>query len=182
MKLLRRHSLFYIQRGEAIPAIEPRGDVTFQQVTRENVDDVLSFRPPSIKDIFCRQLDKGQLGIYAYRDGQAVAHGWMIVNRDPCKMRANGYFVLRSREALVHFCSVDEEHRGLGIYQSQLCELYRRAFAGEPVDTIYIDTVIDNLASRKAIEKTATFLTNAYYLNFFSRAFRLPCLGAWVNR
>jgi hypothetical protein len=173
MKVLRRHALFRIQRGDEIPDIAPRGGETFEQVSSANVDDVLSFRPPSIAEIFRRQLEKGQLGVYGYRDGQAIAHGWMIINRGNRPLRANGYFVLQPREALVHFCSVAEAHRGLGIYQALLCELYRRAFASEPVDVIYIDTVIDNVPSRKAIEKTATFLTNAYYVNVFSKGIRI---------
>jgi hypothetical protein len=174
MKLLRRHALFRIQRGDAIPDLEPRGDVTFRPVSRENLSDILSFRAKEYADVFDRQLAKGQLGVYAYRDGKAVAHGWMIINRSEQPMRANGYFVLRPREALVHFCSVAEPHRGLGVYQALLCDLYRRAFASEPVDTIFIDTVIDNVPSRKAIEKTARFVSNAYYLNLGSRGFRLP--------
>ncbi len=173
-KLLRRHAVFYIKRSNAIPAIEVRDDVTFRQVTCENVADIGSFRPPSIVATFERQLEKGQLGVYAYCGGEAVAHGWMIVNRGKRSMRANGYFVLQPRRALVHFCSVAEPHRGLRIYQALLCELYRRAFAAEPIDVIFIDTVIDNIPSRKAIEKTAHYLTNAYYVNFFSKAYRLP--------
>jgi hypothetical protein len=177
MKLLRRHALFRIKRGEPIPAIAPRGEVIIRQVTRENVADILAFRTAEYEEVFKRQLEKGQLGVYAYRDGKAVAHGWMIVNRGGRRIRANGYFVLQPREALVHFCNVAEAHRGMGIYQAMLCEMYRLAFASEPVDTIYIDTVIDNLPSRKAIEKTAQFLSNTYYFNLFSKGFRIPWQG-----
>jgi hypothetical protein len=69
---------------------------------------------------------------------------------------------------------VAKSHRGQGIFQALLCEQYRRGFASEKVDVIYIDTEIVNAASRMAIHKTARFVTNAYYVHFFSRSFRLP--------
>jgi hypothetical protein len=173
MKLFRHHAVFYVRRADPVPAIEPRGDVTFEQVTRENLGDVLSFRAEEYAVVFERQLQKGQLGVYAYRDRRVVAHGWMNINRESKPIRANGYFHLLPREGLVHFCSVAEPHRGLGIYQALLCDLYRRAFAREPVDLIFIDTVVNNAPSRKAISKTATFLTNANYMNLGARAVKL---------
>jgi len=174
MKLLRRHAVYSIRRGEPIPAIAPREAVAFQQVTRANISDILAFRTAEYAAVFERQLEKGQLGVYAYRDGKAVAHGWMIFNRTERQLRANGYFLLQPREALVHFCSVAEAQRGLGIYQAMLCEIYRLAFANEPTDVIFIDTTIDNVPSRKAIARTAAFLTNANYLNVFSKTMKLP--------
>jgi hypothetical protein len=174
MSLFRYHALFRIRRGEPIPDIEPRDDVTLRPVTVENVDDASAYRPPEVVAAFRRQLERGQLGVFAYRNGKTVGHGWMIINPGPNRIRANNYFVLRPREALVHFCSVAEPHRGLGIYQALLCELYRRGFDAAPIDVIYIDTVIDNIPSRKAIERTATFVSNAYYINAFSKGYRLP--------
>jgi hypothetical protein len=174
MRLFRYHALYRIRRGEPIPDIKPRGDVTLKPVTVENVNDVGTFRSPEIVAIFRRQVEQGQLGVYAYRNGEAVAHGWMIINPGPTRIRANNYFVLKPREALVHFCSVAEPHRGLGIYQALLCELYRRAFDATPTEVIHIDSVIDNIPSRKAIERTAGFVSNAYYINAFSKGYRLP--------
>jgi hypothetical protein len=49
------------------------------------------------------------------------------------------------------------------------CEMYRTAFATEPVDQIYIDTERSNTASAKAIARTATFVENQHYLKIGAR-------------
>jgi hypothetical protein len=166
--------LFGIARQEPIPTIEPRIAVTFQPARPENVSHVLSFRNSGVVAVFQRNLNEGQLGIIAYQNKQAIAHGWMIINRGHERLRANGYFRLQPREALVHFCSVAEKSRGQGVYQALLCELYRQAFATEPVDRIYIDTESDNTPSRKAIGNTAAFLGIRRYVMIRARGFELP--------
>ena len=77
----------------------------------------------------------------------------------------------------MHFCNVDEKHRGKGVYQAMLCELYRLAFASEAVDVIYVDTERDNIPSIKAIERTADFLRYQHYLRVGSRMVELRWPG-----
>jgi hypothetical protein len=151
--------------------------VTFHEATLEKLPDLLAFRTQAVVDAFERNLRSGQLGVIAYLEGTAVAHAWMIINRRETAVVVNRYFRLKPREALIHFCNVAEPHRGKGLFQAILFDLYRRTFAEQPVDRIYIDTEIANLASRKAIQRTATFLRNEYYLSFFSRMLKLPWSG-----
>jgi hypothetical protein len=172
-KVYRRHAHFCIARGQPIPIVKPSLDVSFRRASSENVSDVRSFRKEEVVTGFAGLLQHGQLGVLAYSNGRAVAHGWLIANGGQSTIRANRYFALQPREALVHFCSVDEEYRRQGIYQALLCELYRMAFASDLVDVIYVDTESDNAASRKAISKTATFVRNTHYLLGFGRFFEI---------
>ena len=174
LRFYRRHALFRITRDDTIPSLEPRIPVTFQAATLQNLPDVLSFRSSEIVSAFNRHIESGQIGVFVYHEGRAIGHGWMIANRGDSIKFANRYFRLLPREGLVHFCSVDENYRGKGIYQALLCELYRQAFDSGAVDVIYIDTEIANTSSRKAIQKTAAFQRNQYYVNLMSRLKELP--------
>lgn len=176
LRVYRGHALFSIKRADKIPSIQARIPLSFQRVNRENLADSLAFRSGEIISVFQRYLEREDLGLFAYYQGSAVAHGWMVINRGASPMTANGYFPLCPREALVHFCNVDERYRGNGIYQALLCELYRTAFAEEPVNQIYIDTERSNVASAKAIGRTALFVENQHYLKFGSRYIALSWL------
>lgn len=167
-RIYRRHALFCVKRGQLRPTVEARIELTFERAAEENLSDALSFRSNEIVSAFRRRLESGEIGLFAYHQAKAIAHGWMIVNRGTSPIFANRYFRLRPREALVNFCNVDEKYRGQGVYQAMLCELYRYGFANEPIDVIYIDTERANVPSMKAIEKTAHFLTYQHYLSIFS--------------
>src|SRR3990172_8471548 len=93
-RVYRRHALFCVTRGQPRPRIEARIPLTYQPVTRENRSDALSFRSNEIVSAFDHRLEKGEVGVFAYYQSQAVAHGWMIVNRGTSPIFANRYFRL----------------------------------------------------------------------------------------
>lgn len=121
--------------------------VDFRSVSVDNVIDVKCFRENVYVETFQKQLKQGQIGIFGYYNGDAIAHGWAIINSSKKIMLVNGYFSLPPNSALIHFCNVDSRFRGKKVYQNLLLNLYERLHTYD----IYIDTTSSNKPAQKAI-------------------------------
>jgi RimJ/RimL family protein N-acetyltransferase len=97
-------------------------------------------------------LSDGQLGVYAWRSAEVVGHAWAVLCRAG-RMRANGYFALTEREALIHYCFVSPVHRGVAIYPLMLQTLSRLLFASHGIHRVLVDSECTNLPSLRGIAK-----------------------------
>lgn len=119
-------------------------------VTRENLNDCLSFRDTAVVNRFETYINEGQQGLYMYGpDGECIAHGWVILNDTAKSKVVNGYFKMIPYSAFIHFCNIHPDFRGKGLYKILLRKIYE--CIPNNLD-IWIDTGINNIPARKGIE------------------------------
>lgn len=125
---------------------------SIREVDYKNINDASSFRKPEIIKKFCTFLDSGQKGYYLYdENSKCVAHGWVIFNKKKRNFKANKYINISPNSVLIHFCNIDPNYRGRGLYKSFLKKIYQTI----PYNLrIIIDTNEKNITARKGIEKS----------------------------
>lgn len=167
---VRQQELFDMTEPSQIVQISPKVEVHIQAVSIDNVDAVASFREQAVAERFHRHLKEGQYGFYALVDSRVVGHAWAIVcNKARCM--CNRYMNLRQQEALIHFCAVEEGHRGKNIYPAMLTVICKTLLEQANVTRIVIDTEVDNLSAIRSIRKVGfqsigrrTYLQFAWWL------------------
>jgi GNAT superfamily N-acetyltransferase len=135
-----------------VRVVRPRVSVQVSNVSQDTINDVLDLRGPKVTQTFARFLEKGQVGVYARVDSRVIGHAWAVVSGGR-SFPANGCIRLRAHEALVHWAYVDARYRGRAVYQAMLSTLARRLFTEAHVNRIMIDSEMDNMPARHAVEK-----------------------------
>lgn len=51
--------------------------IVCRPISPENLDDVLAFRTPNVRDSFADYLKNGREGLYAYKNDKVVGHAWI---------------------------------------------------------------------------------------------------------
>ena len=163
---VRRQIIFYLQTPVQTVAINVQAVITITEITPENVNYVQTFRNAETARVFFQFLNEDQLGVYAWLDSRVVGHAWAKVCRNT-QYRANGYLDICQNEALIHYCYVDENHRGKNIYPAMLIALCENLHFSRGVARILIDTEVDNIASIRGIQKAGfTLLGTGTYVQF----------------
>lgn len=144
---IRRQMIYRVDRPAQLASFEPAPDLTLAPITRETVDDVLSFRAASTARSFRRLLDWEDVGIYARIDGVVRGHAWSGSAR-----RVGGYFDAHADEGFIHYCNVDAACRGRGLYPRMLVALTRQLF-DDGAARVLIDTEVTNIASQRGLLK-----------------------------
>ena len=134
--------------------IKAKIPVDFQQVTLNNYTDIISYKGRAYAKYYRKLLYSDRYyGLYVYYNGRVIAHGWIIYNKKEKVLKVKRYIELPFSSGFIFHCAVHPDYRGNKIYQALLTELYTRSeMLG--INTIYIDTGIDNLCARRAIEKS----------------------------
>lgn len=144
--IIKRVVIIEAHRNDPRPSLEPPAGVSFEQVTAENVDLVLSFRKQEVVEQFQKYLAQGDIGMYAICDGHVVGHAWAAVAEEPGRL-VWGYLPVTSDTSIFLFGSVDPEYRGRKIFQHILAELIKLIFRKTKVERIRADVHIKNAPS-----------------------------------
>lgn len=144
--------VFGMDSLDSVVSVSSDLPVTIVSVTDEDVDRVVDFRDESRVGAFRRFLTRGDRGVYAWLDGQVVAHAWAFVpDRD--ERRFHNYIRVRAGEALIHDCQVREDLRGHGIYPSMVATMCRQLFQDNGTKRVLIDTDPGNAAALSGIRR-----------------------------
>lgn len=171
---IRRESIYCIDIEEwpSVKRIEAAIPILFREISCNNYDDVAQFRNKSIMPIFYKFVQEGHVGVMAYIEEKAVAHGWMIL----CKaspILAHKHFPLMPGEGYIHYCHVVEHSRGKRIYPLMLQHLADIAFS-DGCELLYVGTSPNNIPSRKGIAAAGfIYLKDEWLIRWGGRGWRL---------
>lgn len=146
-------------------------------------------QPESIKKFFlhdpCRLKTflefhaNGLLGIILYQKEEYVTYAWMRVPNSPWPQHLPDS-VRDSESYWIFYCRTNSKHARQGYFKQALKLLIEMACEKEAMPTIYIDTNIENLPSRRAI-LSAGFkpegIITCYYLGLLKS--NRPICGNW---
>lgn len=149
---VRRHEVFRADAVSVLNMIEPAVRVELVWADGSNVEKVGEFRPGWVVSSCKRFFARGDRGMLALVEGRCVGHAWAAICTGQ-NLMAQGYFMLKSREALIHFCHVQTAWRGRRIYSAMISNLARDLLSDGKVDTVFIDAKADNVASLRGIRK-----------------------------
>ena len=150
---IRRQEIFVIENITQIKPVFSKVDIEIEKITSKNLEHIVDFRETRHIKVFEGFLkQKNMIGIFAFFNSKAIAHVWCtICFRKHC--RVNGYFNINNKEAFIHYCYVKENFRGQGVYSTMLKYMCEKLFKEYHVNKIFIDCEVQNIASKKAIEK-----------------------------
>ena len=105
------------------------------------------FRNERVKDAFQKMEKSGQICIGAYIDGKLVGHAACILPE-----KEFGSFKVKN-SAYIHYCYVDPQWRGYGIYPNMLSWIVRKVLEVYEIPRVTITTSPENIASQKGLMK-----------------------------
>lgn len=166
---IRRHRVFIWPTAEPVSGPVRGEGIKYLVITSENLKSVLAFRDELVLKKFSGYLAAGKQGVFAIVDGQVSGYAWATINLRAPRI-VNGFFRLRTGEALIHDCHIATTHRGKGIYQSLLRKMVEIVSAHDPTVSILIDCASNNLASIRGIARSgfeelgqATYVTVGHH-------------------
>jgi hypothetical protein len=166
---IRRQRIFYLDAPNDIITVSNKADIKISKVTSDNVERVVDFRAIEHAGTSRKYLTEGQYGIYAWLGAKVVGHAWAKLCTKPHFM-VNRYFDLKQGEAFIHYCNVDEDHRGQDVFPLMLACLCHRLFDEAKAKRIIIDTEVDNEPSLRGIAKVGFKpLGSGIYVQFLGR-------------
>lgn len=121
------------------------------QTNYNNLVDILTFQDSKYLKIFRNFLDNGDKGYFAYLNGKCVHRSWIQFGEKEVEVHRFLKRKIKKDEAFIHYCETAPEARGKNIYPAVLSRIVND-FKGK-YKNIYISTNINNLASRRGIEK-----------------------------
>lgn len=102
------------------------------------------------KRTFTQFIKKGFVGLILYRGDEWITYAWMStpfsmqpVHLPPWGSKLGAYWIF--------YCGTKEQHRNRGYYKLAMRFLIQYAFETGPNPTVYIDTDVSNIPSRRAI-------------------------------
>lgn len=148
-------NLLYELDSTNLSQVNPKIEIDWIWINDTNFMKVLAFREESVSRAFKKILKTGQeKGIFAIYQNQAVAHCWARIGKNTVNnTKMHDLISIQNKDAYIHFCHTDCNYRGNNIYPFLLYVLSKYLFEVEKVNTIFIDTSIDNISSQKGIEK-----------------------------
>ena len=136
MTLLARLRSSYVRREaylvemRSLAELRPVGaadGVEVRVVTEADVGRVRDFRDQFTEAAFRKMLADGDLGVYAWVDGQVAGHAWAMFARTALRRCWGGVDVARG-EALLAWGHVRSELRGRRVWQNVVHDLTRLTF------------------------------------------------------
>jgi len=139
---------FYLYRFKSDPRIE--SIITLEEVKGENIKDVLSFESKSTLKYLEQIIKKGEKGILGYLNGECVHRSFY--KDAPGKALVFKFLpiMIGESEVYIHDCETAEKAKGKNIYPFVISYIARKYF---PSKQILIATNVNNMASRRGIEK-----------------------------
>lgn len=125
----------------------PKSDV--KPFCLENVQELLGLRSSGPVAAFTRFLEMGRHGVFLLVDGVPVGHAWVTRPVDHEHI-VNNYARLKAGEALIHYCYVDPDYRGLGYYSEMLHAVTLWALR-QGATRVRVDTSAGNVPSQRGI-------------------------------
>jgi RimJ/RimL family protein N-acetyltransferase len=105
---------------------------------------------PLLVNQFLGFLDEGFAGVMLVRDGQWASYGWFSKPGSPGPQHLP-WSVRHEAACWVFYCHTRESLRGRGCFGRLLSQLVAKVEREKLAPAIYIDTRLDNVASRRAI-------------------------------
>jgi RimJ/RimL family protein N-acetyltransferase len=147
---------------------------TWINADRENVESIFD-GDRRLAKLFQNFLQEGCIGLVLVQNRNWICYGWMsIPGKSPPPQLPR--WIRELDVYWIFYCHTREGFRGRGHYKRLLRQLVGRARNREARTEIYIDTQLDNIASRRAI--TATGFRPCGMIETYK--FWIPRLGDWV--
>lgn len=127
----------------------PQASIDMRPIETDNAELVTAIRDESLATVFRLFVAEGRHGIFAMIDGAPVGHAWITAPADQSRV-VNSYARLAAGDCLIHYCFVDPDHRGNGVYAQMLHALTAWAL-GSGARRVLVDTGEDNIASQRGI-------------------------------
>ncbi len=141
-------------------------DIQIERITGENINDALIYEPQVKVDAFKHFLNQGDIGFYAYLNGQFIHRSWVTFGpKTEPQWKRYAPIMLNKGEAFIHWCETVPWARGVGVYPSVLGHIVNQL--SEYATVFYISTTEDNIASRRGIEKAGFSLISAWKVKSF---------------
>jgi hypothetical protein len=141
VSILYRHKYF----------INKTSIANIRKVDYKNISDLLNFQDKKYLKIFNNFLDVGDIGYYAYLNGECIHRSWVQFGEKEVKVHRFLKRKIKKNEAFIHYCETASWARGKNIYASVLSKIVND-FGGRYND-FYISTDNKNIASQKGIIK-----------------------------
>jgi hypothetical protein len=126
---------------------------SISNVTEQNIKDVCTYEKNKYLKKYRRFLSKGDLGYYAYLDGNWVHRTWITIGPGLInKWSRFPVFRLKEREAYCHFCETVPTVRGNNIPAAVLSKA--AVDLKDKVNRFYTLVDENNYASRRVMEKS----------------------------
>lgn len=109
--------------------------------------DVEQLREIQVKNAFEKMEKNGQICIGAYVNGKLAGHAACILP----EMEYGPFIVKES--AYIHYCYVDPEWRGFGIYPNMLSWIVKMVLDKYDISRVTITTTEENVASQNGLKK-----------------------------
>jgi GNAT superfamily N-acetyltransferase len=151
--MLRIHSwLVYEMRAAAAKrsaAVGRARGIFSVPITEPLLYDCFKDDPCRLRDLLHLQCTGAHGRLLLGRAGW-ITHGWISIDANSRPPHLPQH-ITESRPFWIHTCHVRSEYRGQGFYRDLLAELVQVACAKSSAPTVWIDTGVTNLPSRRGI-------------------------------
>lgn len=159
-RLRYEHVIVLTYHCSKAPLFYGNKDIKIETVSIKNINDALSYEPRYKVKTFARFLDRGDQGFYAYLNERFIHRSWVTFGpKKVHRWKRYAPLELKRGDAYIHWCETVPWARGMGVYPTVLNYIVNAL--SEKANEFYISTTIDNLASRKGIEKAGFQMISA---------------------
>ena len=145
----RRSQQLFAWPLEKSPTESTSPGIEVRHLSEDDIHQLIAFRTSeAISSLLQVAATATMYGLFC--SDRPVAHGATSAARSR-SILVNGYFPLPKGDTLLHTFHVDPKLRGKGLYRNMLSQIADRERAQATSGTIWIDTSISNVASRKGI-------------------------------
>lgn len=102
------------------------------------------------KHTFNTFVQKGFVGLVLHRGDEWVTYGWISTPYSPQPIHLPGW-VSKLSAYWIFYCSTKPQYSNQGYYKLAMRLLIQHAFRARPSPSVYIDTGVSNIPSRRAI-------------------------------
>lgn len=120
------------------------------KVKAEAESIVQYFNGSSRKNTFLRHLKNGSSGYFLVSENEWVTYAWMSVPESKLPKHIP-FWVKDENVYWIYYCRTKENFRGNGFYKAALKMLIIEAYEKSGDPKIFIDTISNNVSSRRAI-------------------------------
>lgn len=102
---------------------KPSGVVRIENVTEENVEDVLSFQSVQQVNTFKKFLTLKHQGYYAYLQNVCIHRSWVVIGPATILLHKFYGIKLAGNEVFIQYCETAPSARGKNIFTEVLCHI-----------------------------------------------------------
>lgn len=147
LKVLKIKGFLYEVRPEWFIPVETSLKEKIEICPIKDGRDVEQLRDIQVKNAFEKMKKNGQICIGAYVNGKLAGHAACIlpeIEYGPFRVKESAY---------IHYCYVDPEWRGFGIYPNMLSWIVKMVLDKYHIPRVTITTSEENVASQNGLKK-----------------------------